>query len=160
MPPVAPAVPESRSQRELSERLEQVKSNLGGYAQLSRMTGLGSESIRRWCQTGRPTVEFIAALRTRANISPHWLLYNEGPMDVRDHMAWVLRQATHCELLLAVGERISLLEKTIAELAQSARTKSSAANSAAETIPLRTATYATNELKHDHSPHRPQAGAG
>lgn len=159
MPPVAPAVPESSSRQELSERLEQIKARLGGYAQISRLTGLCSESIRRWCQTGRPTVEFVAALRTKAKISSDWLLYDEGPMDVRDHTAWVLGQATVCELLLTVGVRIASLEEAFADLKQAAESTTSPTSSVTTPIPLRTDAHTTNDLKQVHSPQRQRAGA-
>lgn len=99
----------------LSDRLELVKQQYGGYAELGRITGLCNESIRRWCQSGRPPVEFLVALRRQADISPDWLLHGEGPADVRERMAWLMSQASVSELLAVVGQRIAMLESVVAE---------------------------------------------
>ena len=48
------------------------------YREISQLTCECPETVRRYLNNGRPSVEFIAALCRGLRVSPEWMLYGAG----------------------------------------------------------------------------------
>lgn len=73
------------------------------------MTGINSETARRYMQGQAPSIEFIAALCDKLELNANWLLTGYGPMKARDQRAHALREANPAELLSAIAESLERL---------------------------------------------------
>jgi len=76
---------------------------------LGDSTGQNAETVRRYMQGAAPSVEFLAALCARFDLSAQWLLTGRGPMRQSETRAFVLRQANPAELLSAIAEALERL---------------------------------------------------
>lgn len=59
------------------ERLQHITQGLT-YRDISRLTSVHPETVRRYLVHGRPTAFFIAAICRSLGISALWVLYGEG----------------------------------------------------------------------------------
>lgn len=81
------------------------------YRALGDATGQHPETVRRYLQGQSPSVEFLAALCARYDVSAQWLLTGQGAMKQSAARAHALKEANPAELLSAVAaalERLTL----------------------------------------------------
>lgn len=106
----------------LHRRLEQV---LGGYTYkaIGELTGISTETARRYMLGQTPGAEFLATLCEKLNINAEWLLSGEGPAHVDALSDDALRRATTAQLVgtvarhvTALTERVDRLENVVATI--------------------------------------------
>ncbi len=111
-PPRAPRPEREESDRRtselaLSERMRHLVAGVT-YREISGRTGVHPETVRRYFNSGRPSVYFIAALCKAFNADPEWLLCggaspNAGPI----HEVKAIPSPSPTEDAAAEGPRIS-----------------------------------------------------
>lgn len=79
------------------------------YRSLGEATGQHPETVRRYMQGQSPSVEFLAALCARYDISAQWLLTGQGAMKQSAARAHALKEANPAELLSAVAAALEKL---------------------------------------------------
>lgn len=79
MTPMGDASPElETSSNGMLERLR-IATKGDTYAQIARVTGCNSETVRRYLNGGTPSVHFICAVAEQYRVSADWLLLGRGP---------------------------------------------------------------------------------
>ncbi len=89
----------------LHERLEAAVDGRS-YRQLSDITGIHPETVRRYMQGQAPSAEFLAGLCSSLGLSAEWLLLGHGPMlsdEIRGH---ALGEASAADLLTAIASTL------------------------------------------------------
>ena len=79
------------------------------YRELSQLTGIHHETVRRFLSGQAPSAEFLHALCRTMKVNAHWLLMGVGPKGTGDIRPDALRQADPSELLAAMAEAIERL---------------------------------------------------
>lgn len=99
----------------LHQRLEQI---LGGYTYkaIGELTGISTETARRYMLGQTPGAEFLATLCQKLNISAEWLLSGEGPATVDQLPEQALRDATTSQLVGAVARHVGALTDRVERL--------------------------------------------
>ncbi len=92
----------------LHERIHSVVGHVT-YRSLGDATGQHPETVRRYMQGQSPSVEFLAALCARYDISAQWLLTGQGAMKQSAARAQALKEANPAELLSAVAAALEKL---------------------------------------------------
>ena len=67
-----------------------VCSHGASYQELSRLTKMNPETIRRHMVTARPSLEFVYTLCESLDVNANWLLFGLGPIYKRDLTANVV----------------------------------------------------------------------
>ncbi|HBS28770.1 MAG TPA: hypothetical protein DEB06_04815 [Phycisphaerales bacterium] len=100
---------------ELSSLHERMKAAAGSmtFRALAEVTGQNAETVRRYMQGQAPSVEFLAALCRRFDLSAQWLISGRGPMKNADARAHALREANPSELLSAIAEALERLTERV-----------------------------------------------
>lgn len=96
----------------LHERMRAVVGRMSNRA-LGEATSHNTETVRRYMQGAAPSVEFLAALCAKFDLSAQWLLTGRGPMRRSEARAFVLRQADSAELLSVIAEALERLTDRI-----------------------------------------------
>lgn len=86
----------------LHERLEAAVDGRS-YRQLSDLTGIHPETVRRYMQGQAPSAEFLAGLCSSLGLSAEWLLLGHGPMLCSDIPGHALGEASAADLLTAIA---------------------------------------------------------
>ena len=88
------------------------------YREIGELTNTNSETVRRYMSGQTPSVEFVASLCRRLNVSSEWLLTGRGPVKLTELKMQALREADAGELLQAMAttmekllERVDRLER-------------------------------------------------
>lgn len=88
------------------------------YREIGELTNTNSETVRRYMSGQSPSVEFVASLCRRLNVSSEWLLTGRGPVKLTELKMQALREADAGELLTAMAttmekllERVDRLER-------------------------------------------------
>jgi transcriptional regulator with XRE-family HTH domain len=89
----------------LCQRVEQVRGDRT-VQQISRETGVSSETVRRYLTGKRPSADFLVALCSSQDISALWLLTGEGPMRQSQVTNYYLSTVGEVELCSELGRRI------------------------------------------------------
>lgn len=99
----------------LHQRLEQI---LGGYTYkaIGELTGISTETARRYMLGQTPGAEFLAALCQKLNINAEWLLSGEGPASVDALPDDALHRATTAQLVGTVARHVTALTERVDRL--------------------------------------------
>lgn len=86
------------------------------YRELSELTGLNAETVRRYVLGQPPSVDFVMSLCKSQGINPTWLLTGDGPMRASEVKSFALRDANAHELLAAVAFTLERLAERVGRL--------------------------------------------
>lgn len=103
---------------ETSALHERIHATVGDrtYRSIGQITGHNPETVRRYLQGLAPSVEFLAALSARFDVSAHWLMTGHGAMKYSDAKSHALKEANPAELLSAVAEALERLTDRVQRL--------------------------------------------
>lgn len=90
-----------------------------GYtlSQIAKRTGWGAETVRRYVRQGhRPSVDFVAAVAERFNVSVGWLVLGEGTMEISGRVAVPAPAIQVDNLLRSLEEHVNGLEEQVGGL--------------------------------------------
>lgn len=101
----------------IRERLRSICAHLT-YADLARASGVSTETVRRYQQSGTPSIAYVVAIARTTQTSLEWLLTGEGPPSEEVRQLWSLsRYSTH-DLCMELTRRIETVELRTTELRQ------------------------------------------
>lgn len=86
------------------------------YRELSELTGINAETVRRYVLGQPPSVDFVMGLCKSQGVNPTWLLTGEGPMRASEVKSFALRDANAHELLAAVAFTLERLAERVGRL--------------------------------------------
>lgn len=86
------------------------------YRELSDLTGVNAETVRRYVLGQPPSVDFVMSLCKSQGVNPTWLLTGDGPMRASEVKSFALRDANAHELLAAVAFTLERLAERVGRL--------------------------------------------
>jgi hypothetical protein len=93
-------------------RLGQVLQGLR-YVDISQMTGVHPETVRRYLTKTSPSIEFVSAVAQHQGVSLDWLLLGRGPQRTIDVARVHLASAPLTELIAMVEQRLERLKSGV-----------------------------------------------
>lgn len=133
----------------LHERLYEIAGDRT-YRALADITGLNSETVRRYMQGQSPSVEFLASICAAMGVSANWLLMGQGPMRAPDARRLAEAHANPAEILSALAEGLETVTARLDRLDSLVRSLESRVR--AEGAGLSTANGGTDERRHERDP--------
>lgn len=100
---------------DLHKRLEQVLAGRT-YKSIAEMTGISTETARRYMLGQTPSAEFLAAVCEKMAVNAEWLLTGEGPARVDELAAEALKRATTAQLVGVVARHVGTLTERVERL--------------------------------------------
>lgn len=86
------------------------------YRELSELTCINAETVRRYVLGQPPSVDFVMGLCKSQGVNPTWLLTGDGPMRASEVKSFALRDANAHELLAAVAFTLERLAERVGRL--------------------------------------------